>query len=83
LTPHQFRHLAAFLHLEEHPEDFESVSNLLGHAWAKSTRIYAGSSTRRASRVYGAHVLEQRRRLQLRRRQRNGPNGPAVARKRK
>jgi integrase len=70
MTPHQFRHLAAVAYLEEHPEDFQSVTDLLGHAWAKTTAIYAGSSTRRASRVYGEHVLEQRRQLQLRRHRR-------------
>ena len=76
MTPHQFRHLAALAYLEEHPEDFQSVTDLLGHAWAKTTAIYAGSSTRRASRVYGEHVLEQRRGLQLRRRRRKGGKKP-------
>ena len=76
MTPHQFRHFAAFVYLEEHPEDFQSVTDLLGHAWAKTTAIYAGSSGRRASRVYGEHVIEQRRTLGLRRRRRKGPSGP-------
>jgi integrase len=60
MTPHQFRHFAAALYLEEHPEGFQSVSDLLGHAWAKTTLVYAGSSSRRASRAYGAHVTQQR-----------------------
>lgn len=60
LTPHQFRHLAAAIHLEAHPEDFQSVSNLLGHSFPKTTLIYAGSSSRRASRAYGNLVIEQR-----------------------
>ena len=28
MTPHQFRHLAAIAYLEEHPEDFQSVTDL-------------------------------------------------------
>ena len=76
MSPHQFRHLAAALYLEEHPDDFRSATDLLGHAWANTTSIYAGSSGRRASRVYGEHVPERRRSLQLRRRRRKDPNGP-------
>jgi integrase len=60
MTPHQFRHLAAVLYLEVHPEDFQTVSDLLGHAFAKTTTVYAGSSSRRASRAYGKLVIEQR-----------------------
>ncbi len=65
MTPHQFRHVAAALYLEEHPEDFQSVSDLLGHAWAKTTLIYAGSSSRRASKAYGSFILGQREALKL------------------
>jgi integrase len=60
MTPHQFRHLAAALYLETHPEDFQTVSDLLGHSFAKTTLVYAGSSSRRASRAYGKLVIEQR-----------------------
>jgi integrase len=67
MTPHQFRHFAAALYLDQHPESFQNVSDLLGHAWAKTTLIYAGSSSRRASRAYGAHVIEQRKALKLKR----------------
>ncbi len=70
LSPHQFRHVAAMLYLDAHPEDFQTVSDLLGHAWAKSTLIYAGSSSRRASRVYSDHIVQQREALALRRRPR-------------
>lgn len=65
MTPHQFRHLAASMYLEEHPDDFQSVTDLLGHAWGKTTLIYAGSSSRRASRVYSNVILEQRASLKL------------------
>jgi integrase len=70
MTPHQFRHVAALLYLDAHPDGFQSVSDLLGHAWSKTTQVYAGSSSRRASRAYGAHVIEQRRALALKRRPR-------------
>ena len=65
MTPHQFRHVAAALYLEEHPEDFQSVSDLLGHSWAKTTLIYAGSSSRRASKAFGSFILKKRESLKL------------------
>lgn len=68
MTPHQFRHLAAVLYLEAHPEDFQTVSDLLGHSFTKTTLIYAGSSSRRASRAYGKLVIEQRETAALRQR---------------
>ena len=68
MTPHQFRHLAAVLYLEAHPEDFQTVSDLLGHSFAKTTLVYAGSSSRRASRAYGNLVIEQRQAAALKQR---------------
>jgi hypothetical protein len=59
-TPHQFRHFGATSYLEQHPEDFETARAILGHSWSKTTRIYAGSSSRRASRAYNQHLLQQR-----------------------
>ena len=41
---------------------------MLGHAWAKTTRIYVGSSSRRASRAYNKFLFEQRDALKLKRR---------------
>ncbi|MFZ2139976.1 MAG: site-specific integrase [Xanthobacteraceae bacterium] len=67
MTPHQFRHFGATSYLEEHPEDFETARALLGHSWSKTTRIYAGSPSRRASRAYGQHLFKQRELLKLRR----------------
>jgi site-specific recombinase XerD len=74
MTPHQFRHFCAASYLEQHPEDFETPRELLDHAWTKTTRIYAGSSGRRASRAYNQHLLAQREALKLMRstRQRKG-----------
>jgi integrase len=65
LTPHQLRHLGALWYLEEHPEDFETPRQFLGHAWSKTTRVYAGSSTRRASKAYSRFVIEKRDALKL------------------
>jgi integrase len=67
LTLHQLRHLGALWYLEEHPEDFETARQFLGHAWSKTTRVYAGSSTRRASKAYSRFVIEKRDALKLRR----------------
>jgi integrase len=65
MTPHQFRHFGATSYLEEHPEDFETARAILGHAWSKTTRIYAGSSSRRASRAYNRYLFQQREALRL------------------
>jgi integrase len=65
MTPHQFRHFGATSYLEEHPEDFETARAMLGHAWSKTTRIYAGSSSRRASRAYNQYLFKQREALKL------------------
>ena len=65
MTPHQFRHFGATSYLEHHPEDFETARSILGHAWSKTTRIYAGSSSRRASRAYNEFLFKQREELKL------------------
>jgi integrase len=65
MTPHQFRHFCATSYLEDHLEDFETAQAMLGHAWSKTTRIYAGSSSRRASRAYNQHLFKQRDALKL------------------
>ena len=67
MTPHQFRHFAAASYLEQHPEDFETARSILGHGWSKTTRIYVGSSSRRASRAYNQFLFEQREELKLKR----------------
>ena len=60
MTPHQFRHLAASLYLEAQPQDFETVRQLLGHSFGKTTLIYAGLSSERASRSYSETVIAKR-----------------------
>ena len=73
LTPHQPRHLGAIWYLEEHPEDFETPKAFLGHAWSKTTRVYAGSPSRRASRAYSQYVFQKREALKLMRKRRRRP----------
>jgi integrase len=65
MTPHQFRHVAATLYLEDRPDDFETVRSLLGHAFSKTTRVYAGSSGENATRAYGNFLLKKRDELKL------------------
>ncbi|MGO9057897.1 MAG: tyrosine-type recombinase/integrase [Candidatus Binataceae bacterium] len=67
MTPQQFRHLAGASYLDQHPEDTETARLMLGHAWSKTTRIYVGSSSRRASRAYGEFLFKQRDALKLKR----------------
>jgi integrase len=67
MSPHQFRHLAGSSYLDENPEDTETVKNLLGHAWTKTTGIYVGSSSRRAGKAYNRFIFEQREALKLKR----------------
>jgi integrase len=73
MSPHQFRHLAGSSYLDDNPEDTETARALLGHAWTKTTRIYAGSASRRASKAYNRFVFEQREALKLRRKRQLKP----------
>jgi len=73
MTPHQFRHLAGSSYLDDNPEDTETARALLGHAWSKTTRIYVGSSSRRASKAYNRFVFEQRDALMLKRKRPRKP----------
>jgi integrase len=58
-SPHQSRHLAAKIILDDSPGSFELVKQLLGHENLKTTtNAYAGIDTRRAARHH--HRLLQR-----------------------
>jgi integrase len=76
MTPHQFRHFAASVYLEANPEDHQTAQAILHHSSAKTTLIYAGSGSRRASRAYAKHLFGQREKLQLAR-----PGKKAVSKK--
>jgi integrase len=67
MTPHQFRHFNATHYLETNPEDHHTVQAMLHHASSKTTLIYAGSASRRASRAYGNFLFKQREKLRLNR----------------
>jgi len=59
LSPHQLRHLAAKILLDDSPGAFELVKQLLGHQNLKTTaNFYTGIDTRRASRHH--HLLLER-----------------------
>ncbi len=61
MTPHQFRHLSAWLYLRRRPGDFVTVQKLLGHKNIKTTmNFYAGLDTTTAARHYDALIAEER-----------------------
>jgi integrase len=60
-TPHQFRHLAAKIILDENPGAYELVRQLLGHtSVSTTTSYYAGVDTRRAGRAHADLVMKLR-----------------------
>jgi integrase len=61
ITPHQFRHLAAKIHLDANPSAYEVVRQFLGHKTLKTTtRFYAGPDTRRAGRAHAELIRKLR-----------------------
>jgi integrase len=61
LTPHQFRHLAAKISLDNNPGAYEPVRQLLGHKNSKTTtNFYAGIDTRRAGRAHADLIMRLR-----------------------
>ena len=61
MTPHQFRHLAAKIHLDSHPSSYEVVRQLLGHRSLRTTtNAYAGPDTRRAGRAHADLIRKLR-----------------------
>ncbi len=57
MTPHQFRHLAAKLYLDRHPDGFETVRRLLGHKSIETTmRFYRELESVLATKRYGEFV---------------------------
>jgi integrase len=61
LTPHQFRHIAAKIYLDQNPGGFELVRQLLGHKNLKTTiGAYAGINTKRAGRAHAKLIMQIR-----------------------
>lgn len=65
VNPHLFRHFAVWLHLKNHPGDYETARRLLGHSTVATTvRFYSGLETEAAAQRHDALVEEARRRGQ-------------------
>ena len=65
ITPHQFRHAAAYIMLKADPGNYELVRRVLGHRSITTTRnFYIGLETLEATRLFGEMVTELERNLQ-------------------
>lgn len=61
MHPHLFRHLAAKLHLDAHPQQIETVRMVLGHSSTRTTlSSYAEFSSDAAFRAYDATIAARR-----------------------
>jgi integrase len=59
ITPHQFRHAAAYLMLKADPGNYELVRRVLGHRSMATTRaFYMGLETLEATRMFGEMVTD-------------------------
>jgi integrase len=57
ITPHQFRHAAAAVILQNKPGNYEFVRRVLGHRNIQTTiRFYTGLETKEANRMFGEMV---------------------------
>ncbi len=64
MTPHQFRHLSAWLYLRRRPGEFVTVQKLLGHKNLKTTiNFYAKFDTATAAQHYDTLIAEEREAL--------------------
>ena len=59
ITPHQFRHAAAFIMLKADPGNYELVRRVLGHRSITTTRdFYIGLESLEATRLFGEMVTD-------------------------
>ena len=59
ITPHQFRHAAAYIMLKADPGNYELVRRVLGHRSITTTlKFYIGLETLAATRIFGEMVTE-------------------------
>jgi integrase len=64
ITPHQFRHVAAKIWLDDNPGSYEVIRRVLHHRSVETTtKNYTGFETCSATRQYDAFILDQRRRF--------------------
>ena len=62
LTPHQFRHAAAKILLDQKPGHYEVVRKILGHKNLSTTyEHYAGAETQAAINLYDDVILDLKR----------------------
>ena len=62
ITPHQFRHAAAYIMLKADPGNYELVRRVLGHRSITTTRnFYIGLETLEATRLFGEMVTDLER----------------------
>jgi integrase len=62
ITPHQFRHAAAYIMLKADPGNYELVRRVLGHRSSATTRnFYIGFESLEATRLFGEMVTELER----------------------
>jgi integrase len=74
MTPHQFRHVVAKIHLDANPSALHLVADLLDHKSLRSARrFYAGIDTLRAGRAHAELVMQIRESTLRRRRRRRTP----------
>ena len=60
ITPHQFRHAAAAIWLKDHPGDYETVRQLLGHRSIQTTiNFYCGLQSTQATERFGNLIREK------------------------
>jgi integrase len=59
ITPHQFRHAAAYIMLKADPGNYELVRRVLGHRSITTARnFYIGLETLEATRLFGEMVTD-------------------------
>lgn len=64
ITPHQFRHVAAMIRLDNNKGSYEVVRRILHHRSIDTTTAnYTGLETRSAALLYDAFILVQRHRF--------------------
>ena len=62
VNPHLFRHFLAYMHLKEHPGEYEIVRLCLGHKRMETTlKFYAGFETEAAVRHYDEQIMRLRK----------------------
>ncbi len=60
ITVHQFRHAAAAIYLKDHPGEYETMRQLLGHRDSQTTiRFYCGLQTMQATEQFGKLIRKQ------------------------